>query len=144
MDGKHYYFISVEQFKEKIRNEEFLEWEEVYENSFYGTLKSEVDRIWAKGHHIIFDVDVKGGLNIKKKFPDNSLAVFIKAPSLRILEERLRKRSTDSEESLKKRIKKAASENKFAKDFDVRIINRDLEKTLEKSMKIVTKFLNKK
>lgn len=141
VDGKDYYFISAELFKEKIRNDEFLEWEEVYENNFYGTLKSEVDRIWAKGNHIIFDVDVKGGLNIKKLYPENSLAIFIKAPSLKILEQRLRNRLTDSEESLRKRVRKAAFENTFSRQFDKTIINRELDKTLDKSVKIVNKFL---
>lgn len=143
-DGKDYYFITADEFRQKIGKGDFLEWEEVYENSFYGTLRSEIERIWKKGNHIIFDVDVKGGMNLKKHFGNRALAVFIKPPSIKILEQRLRNRSTDSEESLKKRLAKAAYEMTFSKEFDQTIINADLNRTLARSEKIVNNFLNKK
>jgi len=107
---KDYYFLSVDDFKSKIKNNEFLEWEEVYENRFYGTLKSEINRIWNKGNHVIFDVDVVGGLNIKRNYPEKALSIFIMPPSIKELENRLRSRSTDSDEDIKTRIKKAEQE----------------------------------
>ncbi len=117
-NGRDYYFFSVEEFKRRIENHEFIEWQEVYPNQFYGTLKSEIDRIWAKGNHIIFDVDVMGGINIKNMFPDNSLAFFIQAPSIGILHKRLKDRGTDSDEQISKRIAKAEYELGFANKFD--------------------------
>lgn len=127
IDGKDYYFISLEDFKEKIKNEEFIEFEEVYQGKFYGTLKSEIDRIWLKNKIVIFDVDVEGGMRIKKLFPENSLSIFIAPPSIDELENRLRRRNTDSEETIKVRVQKAEYELNFASSFDKVIINDDLE-----------------
>ena len=142
IDGKDYYFIPVEEFRKKIENDEFLEWEEVYENNFYGTLKSEVDRIWDSGNHVIFDVDVVGGLNIKKYYGDRALAIFVMPPSVEELEKRLRNRSTESETDLKRRIEKARYEMTFASQFDEIIINDDLEKAVSGAKRLVTTFLN--
>jgi len=141
VDGIDYYFIPVEVFKNKIRNDEFVEWEEVYPGQFYGTLRSEIDRIWAKGSHVIFDVDVIGGLNLKRKFPDQSLAIFVMPPSIEELEKRLTGRSSDSDESIRKRIEKARKEISYFNQFDVVIVNDVLETALEKAEHIVRKFL---
>src|SRR5690606_23733182 len=119
MNGVDYYFLGVEGFKEKIEQQAFIEWEEVYENNFYGTLKSEVERIWKKGNAVIFDVDVIGGLNIKRIFGDKALAIFVQAPSMEILENRLRGRSTETEEKIQQRLAKAHSEMNFAPNFDL-------------------------
>lgn len=143
VDGKDYYFLSADDFKHKIENDEFLEWEEVYHDHFYGTLKSEVQRIWDKGNHVIFDVDVVGGLNIKKYYGDKALAVFVMPPNVQELESRLRGRSTESEENLKKRIEKAEHELSFAKGFDTTIINDKLETALTEAETMVRNFLNK-
>ncbi len=126
-DGRDYYFISAEQFKEKIARDDFVEWQEVYPGSFYGTLKSEMDRIWSEGKTPIFDVDVVGGLNLKQYFGANGLAVFIQPPSIEELENRLRNRATESEETLRKRVDKAAYELNFASRFDKIVINDDLK-----------------
>lgn len=142
-DGVDYYFISADEFRNKIQNNEFLEWEEVYENSFYGTLKSEVERIWNKGKHVIFDVDVRGGLNIKNYGNVNALAIFIKPPSLEKLEKRLKTRSTETEETLKNRLDKAAYEMTFANQFDIIIINDDLEKAVNQAKEAVDEFLSR-
>lgn len=141
VNGKDYYFMSVEEFKNKINDEAFLEWEEVYKDQYYGTLHSEIERIWALGQHVIFDVDVKGGLNIKKQYPENSMALFIQPPSVEVLEDRLRKRSTDNEESIRKRIGKAVYEMGFAGQFDHIIINEDLETAVEEAIQLSRKFL---
>lgn len=141
-EGIHYYFISAQEFKNLIQQEAFVEWEEVYENQFYGTLKSEVERLWAEGKNIIFDIDVKGALNIKKCYPENSLAVFIKTLSPEILFQRLRRRNTESEESLKKRINKAKEELSFENKFDAVLVNDNLETTLREAEEIVLKFIN--
>jgi len=141
IDGKDYYFISVKDFKEKIKNDEFLEWEEVYKDHFYGTLKSEVERIWAKRHHVIFDVDVYGGINIKKYYKQKALAIFVMPPSIKHLEQRLRGRSTESEENLSKRLEKAELEMSFADEFDRIIINDNLETAIAEAKEIVTEFL---
>ena len=141
IDGKDYYFLTAGQFKEKIEKNEFLEWEEVYPGLFYGTLKSEIERIWAKGKHVIFDVDVVGGLNIKKFYKEKALAIFIKPPSIAELEIRLRRRHTESEENLKKRIAKAEYEMTFAKNFDCIVINKILEHAIAESREIVGNFL---
>ena len=117
-DGKDYYFLSTEAFKKKIDDQEFIEWEEVYEGNFYGTLKSEIQRIWDQGKNVIFDVDVKGGLNLKKYFGDQSLAIFVKVPTLDILKERLNDRGTDSDESISRRLFKANFEMSFQDQFD--------------------------
>ncbi len=140
--GRDYYFLSVDEFRKKIEAEEFVEWEEVYPGHYYGTLKSELERIWAKGHHVVFDVDVVGGLNLKKKFGEQALAVFIKAPSLEVLEKRLRDRSTDDEASIRKRIKKASLEMKSAPEFDRIIVNDTLEHTLKTAEELVNSFLS--
>jgi len=140
--GKDYHFLSTENFKEKINNDEFVEWEEVYENRFYGTLKSELDRIWEKGHHAIFDVDVIGGLNIKKKYPKKALSVFVMPPSIEELEKRLVSRSTDSNEDITTRINKANEELQYANQFDIIIINDKLEKAIEEAALAVKNFIN--
>ena len=144
IDGKDYYFIPVDEFKQKIKDNEFLEWEEVYENNFYGTLKSEVDRIWESGNHVIFDVDVVGGLNIKKYYGDRALALFVMPPSVEELEKRLRNRSTESESDLKRRIEKARYEMTFAPQFDKVIVNDDLEKAVTEAKFVVENFLKRK
>lgn len=141
MDGKDYYFISTKEFKNKIKNDEFLEWEEVYRDNFYGTLKIEVERIWALGKHVIFDIDVVGGLRIKKKFPDQTLAVFVKPPSVDELKIRLKKRSTESEDKINMRVAKASIEMATAPQFDKVIKNYDLEIALKEAEKLVEDFL---
>lgn len=139
--GKDYYFLSVDEFKEKIDNNEFLEWEEVYKNNFYGTLKSEIERIWNEKNHVIFDVDVIGGLNLKKIFGDKALAIFVMPPSIDELEERLIKRNTESQESLQARIGKARSEMKYANDFDYILVNDNLETACQEAENVLSKFL---
>ncbi len=141
-DGVEYYFIDAERFRELIAEDAFIEYEEVYEDRFYGTLKSEVDRIWAKGHVIIFDVDVKGGVSLKRYFGDTARSVLIVPPSLEVLEKRLRGRGTDSEEAICERLAKAAWELEFASGkFDVELVNDKLEDTFAKSEAIVDEFL---
>ncbi len=140
-DGKDYYFISTKDFKNKIKNDEFLEWEEVYRDNFYGTLKSEVERIWSKGKHVIFDIDVVGGLRIKKKFPKQTLSVFVKPPSVDELKIRLKKRSTESEDKINMRVAKASIEMATAPQFDNVIKNYDLEVALKEAENLVEDFL---
>ncbi len=142
VEGKDYYFLTVEDFKKKIENNEFLEWEEVYKDQFYGTLRSEVDRIWAKGKDVIFDVDVVGGVNIKNIFEDKALAIFVMPPSLEVLKERLINRSTEDEESLEKRLLKAEFEMTYADQFDVQIINDDLEIAIDEAQARLFTFLS--
>jgi len=142
VNGKDYYFLGTEEFRDKIRKNEFLEWEQVYEDQYYGTLLKEVERIWKKGKHAVFDVDVKGGLTIKKKFPGRTLAVFIRPPSFEVLEERLRKRSTESPESLGKRLEKARYELGFARQFDRVVVNNDLDTAIKQVHSIILEFLN--
>lgn len=142
-DGKDYYFLSAEQFKNYRDQGKFLEWEEVYKDQFYGTLLSELDRIWAMGKHLVFDVDVKGGLNIKRQFPHNALAIFIQPPSVEELKSRLLKRGTETEESLKKRVGKAKEEMAYAPQFDKIIVNDDLEKAVEETRRTIHDFLGK-
>jgi guanylate kinase len=139
--GTDYYFISLKEFKENIKKDAFLEWEEVYRDNFYGTLKTEVERIWAKGKHVIFDIDVVGGLRIKKKFPDKTLAVFVKPPSVDELKIRLKKRKTESEEKINMRIAKASVELATAPQFDKIIKNYDLEVALKEAEELVGEFL---
>lgn len=139
--GKDYYFISEKEFQKKVENNGFLEWEEVYKGTRYGTLKSEVERIRNLGKNVIFDVDVVGGLNIKKYYGDQALAVFVQPPSVEELRKRLVNRSTETEEKIQIRIAKAESELSFAKQFDVVIVNDNLEKTLSEAKRIVTDFL---
>ncbi|MET4105415.1 guanylate kinase [Hymenobacter sp. UYP22] len=140
-NGKDYYFISVQEFQEKIRHDDFVEWEEVYEGAFYGTLKSEVERIWENGQHAILDVDVKGGLSIKDFYKERALAIFVKPPSLQVLEQRLRHRATDSESSISARIYKANFELTFEDRFDVVIVNDDLERAIDEAEKLVRAFI---
>ncbi|MGZ3901366.1 MAG: guanylate kinase [Bacteroidia bacterium] len=142
-NGKDYHYLSVEEFKQKIANKEFLEWEEVYAGVYYGTLRSEVERIWALGKAVIFDIDVEGGLNLKSQFKDNALAVFVMPPSIKILEERLHSRQTDNPESIARRIAKAEKELKTAELFDVFILNEKLEEACEKAEKLALEFLHK-
>lgn len=141
-DGKNYFFLTKEEFKNKIDNGEFLEWEEVYEGIFYGTLKSEVDKIRDSGKNVIFDVDVVGGLNIKKIYGKEALAIFIRPPSVEELKKRLQKRSTETADKIKMRIKKAKKEMQFADRFDVVIVNDNLETALEEAEKLVADFIN--
>ncbi len=140
VDGVDYYFLSVSEFKEKVANGDFVEYEEVYPGSFYGTLKSEVERIWRKNNVILFDVDVKGGVNIKKIFGGQALSVFIQPPSLEVMEQRLRARGTDSEEAIKTRIAKASQELEFASQFDRILINDKLEDSFSFAEKLVEEF----
>lgn len=139
-DGKDYYFLTPEEFKKKIDNDEFIEWEEVYEGNFYGTLKSEIQRIWDEGKNVIFDVDVKGGLSLKKYFGDKGLSVFVKVPSLEVLKQRLSDRGTESEESLSRRLFKVKFEMSFEDKFDVVIVNDDLESSQRKAQELYDKF----
>lgn len=141
IDGKDYYFLDVKTFKQKIEEEAFVEWEEVYTNNFYGTLKSEMQRIWNKGKTVIFDVDVVGGLNLKKEFGDNALAIFVQPPSYEELEKRLRGRSTESEEKIRQRMEKAAKELAFAEQFDHILVNDDLNVAFQTAEKLVKEFL---
>ena len=139
--GKDYYFITPEDFKNRIANDEFVEWEEVYEGAFYGTLKSEIERIWASGKHAILDVDVKGGLSIKHFYKERALAVFVKPPSIEELANRLQARNTDSASSISSRVFKAEFEMKFEDQFDEVIVNDNLETACAKAEKLVNDFL---
>ncbi|TWP29822.1 guanylate kinase [Apibacter muscae] len=141
-EGEDYYFISKDEFERKIENNEFIEYEEVYNNQFYGTLNSEIERLWSLGKHVIFDIDVKGGINLKNEFKNKALAIFIAPPSLKVLEERLRLRNTENEESLKKRIQKADEELLYAKNFDSLVINNNLEKSKFKTEQLVKSFIS--
>lgn len=140
-DGKEYYFLSQEEFKKRVAAGDFFEWEEVYPGCFYGTLQSELDRIWQKGNTVVFDVDVKGGLNIKKRFGDQALAVFIQPPSVEELRRRLVGRGTDTPEKIGQRVEKAEYEMTFASQFDTVIINDRLEETLGEAEQKVSEFL---
>jgi len=142
-DGKDYYFLNVEEFKSKINNEEFLEWEEVYPDCYYGTLKSEVDRISQNGQNILFDIDVVGGSNIKKYYGDKALAVFVQPPSIKELEKRLLVRSTDHPEVIRERIAKAEHEMGYIGLFDIIIVNDKLEVALQKAEEKIREFLEK-
>lgn len=140
-NGKDYYFISQEDFRQKIEAGAFVEWEEVYKNGFYGTLKSEVERIWNKGHHVVFDVDVKGGINLKKIYGEKALSVFVMPPSIETLEKRLRRRNTDSEESIRARVKKAFTEIDYYQYFDIIILNDKLELSTLEAENLVGAFI---
>ena len=140
IDGTDYYFLTPAEFKDKIKNEEFVEWEEVYRGNYYGTLKSEVERIWDKGNNIIFDVDVKGGLNLKTYFQDKALAVFVKVPSIDVLEQRLRSRNTESEDSISRRLFKAEFELALEDQFDVTLLNEDLDESFYKAQQLYDQF----
>lgn len=144
IDGKDYYFLTPEQFKERLANDEFLEWQEVYADQFYGSLKSEVERIWSNGQAVIFDVDVLGGLNIKKFYGDEALSVFIEPPTMEELENRLKNRGTETDASLKKRLAKAEYELSFARQFDRIVLNDDLKTAQQEMIDLVRDFLEEK
>lgn len=144
VDGKDYYFISADDFREKITKKEFVEWEEVYPDHFYGTLSAEVERIRNSGYHVLFDVDVVGGVNIKRIFGAEALAVFVRPPSIDSLRERLLKRATDDEQAIQTRLEKAAYELGFEKYFDVTIINEDLDKAQREAQSVVAHFIDNK
>ena len=141
MNGVDYFFMTVADFRKRIDNNEFVEWEEVYKDLFYGTLKSEPERIWANGQHVLFDVDVKGGITLKDKFGTDAIAIFIMPPSVAELENRLVKRATDTIEKIKMRLEKAKEELKLANQFDAVIVNHQLDKAKEETLKIVSSFL---
>ncbi len=142
-DGEDYFFLSVQEFKNRIKNNEFVEWEEVYKDLLYGTLKSELERIWAIGKNVIFDVDVKGGISLKNKFGTDAIAIFIMPPSVAELENRLTKRATDTPEKIRIRVDKAKDELKFADQFDTVIVNHQLDKAKEETLKIVSSFIGR-
>lgn len=141
--GKDYWFLSPDDFKERIGKGEFLEWEEVYKDNYYGTLKSELSRIWDKGNHVLIEADVYGGINIRNDYPDNSLSIFIMPPSVQTLRERLEKRSTDKAESIETRVNKAMEEISMAQRFDVIIVNDNLEEAIQETRKKIREFLDK-
>lgn len=140
-DGKDYYFYSPQDFLARAKAGEFLEWEEVYKDQYYGTLKAEIERLWAEGKNVIFDVDVQGGMNLKKIFGDQALAIFVQPPSIEALNFRLRNRSTESPEKIAMRIAKAGSEMKYAPKFDVQLLNEKLDLALQEAEKIVGQFV---
>jgi guanylate kinase len=142
-DGKDYFFLTVPEFKKRVENNEFVEWEEVYKDLMYGTLKSELERIWANGHQVLFDVDVKGGINLKKKFGTDSIAIFIMPPSVEELENRLVKRATDSPEKIRMRVEKAREEMKLANQFDTIIVNHQLDRAKKEVLETVSSFLER-
>ena len=141
MNGKEYHFVTPDRFRELIDQQEFLEWEEVYPGQYYGTLRSEVVRIWEKGEHAVFDIDVIGGLNLKKEFGKQACAIFVSPPNLEELENRLRSRNTDDEDSLQKRLGKAEYEMTFAEEFDHILVNDTLEQTLQEAERLVKDFI---
>ena len=141
INGEDYYFLTAQEFKNQIKANAFLEWEEVYRDNFYGTLKSEIDRIWSEGKHVIFDVDVKGGISLKKYFGENALSIFVKVPDLETLKARLTDRNTESEESLSRRLYKAEFEMSFENQFDSTLVNDELPKALKKAEALVKLFL---
>ena len=142
LDGKDYHFLSLEKFQQTIQEDGFVEWEEVYTNAYYGTLKSEIERIWSQGKIVIFDVDVVGGLNLKKFFGTNALSVFIQPPNEKALEERLRYRNTEAEEKIQQRLQKSKVELGRADEFDVVLVNDVLPTTIEQAEKIIINFIN--
>ena len=143
IDGKDYYFLGLEGFREQIEKEAFIEWEEVYTNNFYGTLKSEIERIWANGKIVIFDLDVIGGLNLKRIFGEQALSIFVKPPSYEELEKRLRSRSTETEDKIQQRMDKANAELAYAHKFDIILINDDLDEACKKAKEMVSNFTGK-
>lgn len=140
-NGREYYFLSSDEFDRRIRDNQFVEWEEVYSGTKYGTLVDEVERVTGSGRNLIMDIDVKGALNVKKKYGENALSIFILPPSMEALEERLRLRNTDSDESVKKRIEKAEMEMTFAPQYDNRVVNDQLDKAVDEVEKIISKFI---
>lgn len=142
--GVEYYFFTADEFRKMIAEDKFVEHEEVYPGSFYGTLKSEIERIWAKGHVIIFDIDVQGGVNLKRIFGDRAFSVFIQAPSVEVLRERLMGRGTDTPEAIERRVAKAASEMEFASGkFDYTLVNDDLQTAFAEAERVINEFLLK-
>lgn len=142
-EGTDYYFMSLDTFKNHIRNDDFLEWEEVYRDNFYGTLKKEVERIWAQGKHVVFDIDVVGGLDIKKIYPERTLAVFVQPPSIEELKIRLKKRKTETDDKINMRVAKASIELATAPQFDHIIVNNELNVALEEAYDLVKEFIEK-
>ena len=140
-DKKNYYFLSIEEFKEKIKAQDFVEWEEVYKGNFYGTLKKEIERIWEEKKHVVFDVDVVGGISLKEYFKENSISIFIKPPSMEVLSERLKKRNADDRKAIKNRLEKSFEEMKSIDKFDKIIINDELSISTKNIIEIVEKFL---
>ena len=140
-NNKDYYFLSIEEFQQKINTQEFIEWEEVYKGNFYGTLKKEIERIWKKKKHVVFDVDVIGGVSLKEYFNEDALCIFIKPPNLEVLAQRLKKRNSDDKESIKKRIEKSFEEMKSMNKFDKIIVNDKLSTSSKDIIEIVEKFL---
>lgn len=140
-NGKDYYFLTIHDFKERIDNEEFVEWQEVYPGAYYGTLKTEIERLWAEGKNVIFDVDVKGGVNLKNYFGDAALAIYVKVPSMEELERRLRSRGTDSEDSISRRLYKMKFEMEFQNRFDVILLNDDIETSWQKAEELYESFV---
>ena len=141
INGEDYYFLSTDEFKSHIKSDSFLEWEEVYRDNFYGTLKSEVERIWGLGKHVIFDIDVSGGLRIKRKYPENTIAVFVKPPSIDELKIRLKKRKTETENKINMRISKASAEMATADLFDLVIENKILKSAQKEARNVVLDFI---
>ena len=139
--GKDYHYLSIEEFLKRIHKDEFCEWEEVYKDNYYGTLKSEINRIWTNGNHVIFDVDVLGGINLKKYFGEKALAIFVKPPSIDSLKERLEKRKTETTESIARRLGKANEELGRESDFDFVLVNDDLEQAFIRAEQVITEFL---
>jgi len=144
IDGTHYYFLGIPEFKNRIRANDFIEFEEVYKDQFYGTLKSEVERLWAEGKNVIFDIDVVGGLRLKEKFTNRCITIFVKPPSINELQKRLKNRKTESEEKIAMRVAKASTEMATAPQFDIIVENVDLEVAMQQSEVIVRDFINKK
>jgi len=143
LNGKDYYFYSQETFEAKIANHEFAEWEEVYKGTYYGTLKSEIDSLWAEGKDVVFDVDVIGGLKLKKTYGEKALAVYVDIPDFEDLEARLRRRATESEEKIQQRLAKARSEREYRSQFDTILMNANLEISLKETLELATNFLKK-
>ena len=141
VEGVDYYFLSQEAFQKKIEEDAFVEYEEVYNGAFYGTLRSEVERLWAEGKHALFDIDVVGGLNIKEQFPEETLAIFVQPPSLEELENRLRKRGTETEDKIQQRLDKSAKELIYSQDFDVILVNDNLNTAKQEVVRLVKQFL---
>lgn len=141
LQGEDYYFLSLKEWNQKIKEGDFLEWEEVYTEQYYGTLKSEIERLWGLGKHVLFDIDVKGATNIKKVYGDKAVTIFVKPPSPEILFSRLRNRQTEDEASLKKRIARAAEELTYEKNFDVVLLNDDLNACLQSAAQIIEKIM---
>jgi guanylate kinase len=141
--GRDYYFLSVREFMQSIENDEFIEWEMVYEGKYYGTLRREAERIWNEGKHVVFDVDVEGGLNLKEKFGQRALSIFVMPPSLEILAQRLRARGTETEVNLAMRVEKARTEMEYASRFDTIILNDDLERAVAACRQAILHFLGR-